>query len=152
MSFKNLSARARIRIRRSPAEVFAAFADAEKMSKFWFNRQDSGLVEGETSKWFLGADPDAYSFNIQVKECREPEKIVIEWEGQDGNYTQVTWLFEEVDDGDTILTIEESGFSGDSESIVAKVVDSTCGFNQVIVAAKALIEHGTKINVVSDHA
>lgn len=152
MTFENLSARARIRIRRSPAVVFAAFADAEKMSKFWFCRRDDGLVEGENSTWFLGSDKDAYSFDVQVKEICKPAKIAIDWEGLDGNYTQVVWLFEEIDGGDTILTIEESGFSGNSEAIVEQVVDSTCGFNQVIVAAKALIEHGVAINVVADHA
>ena len=152
MSFQDQSAKARIRIRRPRSEVFAAFADAEKMSKFWFSRQDSGLTEGETSTWFLGVGPDAYSFEVQVKEFCEPERIVIEWQGLDGHYTKVTWTFEEVNEGHTILTIEESGFSGDGKSIVARIVDSTCGFNQVIVAAKALVEHGIELNVVADHA
>ncbi|MDJ0919027.1 MAG: SRPBCC domain-containing protein [Woeseiaceae bacterium] len=152
MSIRNLSAKAKIRIRRSPPEVFAAFADAEKMSKFWFSRRDDGLVEGETLMWYLGAGPDAYSFEIQVKEIREAKRIVIDWQGLDGHYTQVAWEFEEEDDGDTVLTIEETGFSGDEESIVAQVVDSARGFNQVIVAAKALVEHGIELNVVADHA
>ncbi len=152
MTYKNLSAVARIRIRRPPGEVFAAFADAGKMSKFWFTRRDSGLAEGETSTWSLGAGPDAYTFDVRVREIREPDKIVIDWEGLDGQVTQVAWSFEAVDDGETILTVEESGFTGDNESIVAGVVDSTCGFNQVIVAAKALIEHGIALNVVTDHA
>ena len=152
MSIENLSAKARIRIQRPPAEVFAAFADAEKMSKFWFTRRDNGLAEGETSTWCLGAGPDAYAFDVHVREVREPEKIVIEWEGLDGRLTAVAWKFEATGDGDTILTIEETGFTGDNDSIVAKVVDSTCGFNQVIIAAKAYIEHGIALNVVADHA
>ena len=151
MKVENLTARARIRIRRSPADVFAVFADAKNMSKFWFTRRDKGLIEGHPSTWFLGSDQDAYSFDVQVKEVCEPDKIVIEWEGLDGNPTQVTWLFDESDDGDTILTIEESGFVGNSEEVVERVVDSTCGFNQVIVAAKALAEHGVELNVVADH-
>ena len=56
------------------------------------------------------------------------------------------------DNGDTILTIEESGFVGSSEAIVARVLDSTGGFNQVVVAAKAFIEHGIGLNVVASHA
>ena len=152
MNTRNLTASARIRIRRSPADVFAVFADAKNMSKFWFTRRDNGLTEGESSTWFLGSGPDAYSFDVQVKEVCEPDKIVIEWEGLDGNRTQVMWLFDETDDGDTILTIEESGFVGSNEEIVERVVDSTCGFNQVIVAAKALVEHGVAVNVVADHA
>ncbi|MCG8369795.1 MAG: SRPBCC domain-containing protein [Proteobacteria bacterium] len=152
MNVKSLSARAGIRIRCPRATVFAAFADAETMSRFWFNRRDHGLVEGESSTWFLGNDEDAYSFNVHVKQVCEPERIVIDWEGPDGHCTQVVWHFEEIEDGDTILTIEESGFSGDSGSIVEQVLDSTCGFNQAIVAAKALVEHGVALNVVADHA
>ena len=144
MNAKSLSARARIRIHRSPSEVFSAFADAANMSKFWFTRRDNGLVEGESSTWFLGSGEDAYSFDVRVKELCDPKNIVIEWEGLDGRSTQVTWLFKESDNGDTILTIEESGFEGSSEEIVARVVDSTCGFNQVIVAAKALVEHDVR--------
>ena len=152
MNAADLTARARIRIRRSPTDVFAVFADAKNMSKFWFTRRDNGLTEGESSTWFLGSGPDAYSFDVQVKEIREPDKIVIEWDGPDGSATQVMWLFDESDDGGTILTIEESGFVGSSEEIVERIVDSTCGFNQVIVAAKALVEHGAAVNVVADHA
>lgn len=152
MNAENLAARARIRIRRPPADVFEIFADANNMSKFWFTRRDNGLKVGEISTWFLGSGQDAYSFGVQVKEICEPNKIVIEWDGLDGNPTQVTWLFDESDGGNTILTIEETGFVGSREEIVERVVDSTCGFNQVIVAAKALAEHDVELNVVADHA
>ena len=152
MNEKTMKATARTIIRRAPAEVFAAIVDADKMSKFWFTRTDDGLREGETSRWALGSAADAFSFDILVKELREPEKIVIEWEGPDGSTTLVTWLFEETGQGDTILTIEETGFSGSRNDVVERVVDSTGGFNQVIIAMKAFVEHGVAVNVVADHA
>lgn len=152
MNTEKLSARARIRIRSAPSDVFAAFANAANMSKFWFARSDDGLQQGKASTWSLGSGANAFSFDVNVKEVRKPEKIRIEWEGPDGNLTQVVWLFEGTDDGETILTIEESGFSGSADDIVKRVADSTGGFNQVIVAAKALIEHGVAVNVVTDHA
>ena len=105
MNEKTMKATASTIIRRSPAEVFAAFADADKMSKFWFSRTDDGLREGETSKWALGSAADAFSFDILVKELREPEKIVIEWEGPDGGTTLVTWLFEETGQGPAAGTL-----------------------------------------------
>lgn len=151
MNTDNLSAKARTRIRRPPSEVFAAFADASAMSKFWFTRRDDGLNEGETVSWFIGSGEDAISFDVRVKELSRPSRIVIEW-GHDGEHTQVTWSIEETAQGDTILTIEESGFTGSSEAIVERALDSTGGFNQVIIAAKALIEHGVELNVVADHA
>ena len=151
MNTDNLSAKAKIRIRRSPSEVFTAFADASTMSKFWFTRRDAGLKEGENVSWFIGSGEDSISFDVRVQELRYPNKIVIIWE-RDGAHTQVTWSIEETQQGDTILTIEESGFTGSSDAIVEQAIDSTGGFNQVIVAAKALIEHGIGLNVVADHA
>lgn len=151
MNFKNLSARARIRIHAIPEDVFALFADAEKMSKFWFTRRDNGLVEGDSSIWYLSPAEDAYSFKVQIKEIKKPEKIVIDWQGLDGQYTQVMWLFEQADDGNTILSIEESGFQGTEQSIIDQVLDSTGGFNQVIIAAKTLVEHNIAINLIADH-
>ena len=53
--------------------------------------------------------------------------------------------------GRNILRALYEGGRKDIE-IVAQVVDSTCGFNQVIIAAKALVEHGIELNVVADHA
>ena len=145
-------ARATTKVRRSPRDVFAAFADAGKMSRFWFTRYDDGLKAGEKSRWFLGPGDDAFSFEVQVREVRVPDRLVIEWTGPDGNSTQVTWSFEETGDGDTILTIEESGYVGSSEAVVRRALDSTGGFNQVIIAAKALVEHDVGVNVVNDRA
>ena len=151
MNIDNLSAKARTRIHKPPSEVFAAFADAHKMSKFWFTRRDQGLKAGETVTWYLGSGEDAFAFDVLVKEIAEPHTIAIEWGGNDGSPAQVLWSFEETEEGDTILTIEESGYTGDRESIVERALDSTGGFNQVIIAAKALVEHGVELNVVTDH-
>jgi uncharacterized protein YndB with AHSA1/START domain len=151
MKSDNLSGKARIRIRRPPSDVFTAFADAGAMTKFWFTRRDDGLKEGETVSWFVGSGEKAVSFDIRVKEIKPTGKIVIEWENG-GEYTQVTWSFEGTAGGDTILTIEESGFTGDRQAIIDRALDSTAGFNQVIVAAKAWVEHGVALNVVADHA
>lgn len=151
IQWDTLSAKARILIRRPPEEAFNAFAEASAMSKFWFTRRDSGLVEGEPSVWFLGADENAFSFEVQVKEFQRPKRMVIEWENG-GELTQVAWTFEGVTEGETILTIEETGFTGSRQSILKRTIDSTGGFNQVIVAAKALIEHGVGVNLVADQA
>ena len=151
MNTDKLSVKAKARIRKSPEEVFAAFANAGAMSKFWFTRRDGGLKEGETVQWFLGTDEDAISFEVRVKELIHPGRIVIEWENR-GELTHVTWSIESTEEGDTILTIEESGFTGSDEAMVEWALDSTGGFNQVIIAAKAFIEHGVELNVVADHA
>lgn len=151
MNLDTISAKARALIRRPPSEVFAAFEQAEAMSKFWFTRRDEGLKQGQSVTWFLGQAEDAVSFPVHVIELDPPCKLVIEWEGPDGNTTRVTWSLEATASNDTILTIEETGFQGSQEAIVERALDSAGGFNQVIVAAKALIEHGIALNVVADH-
>ncbi len=151
MNTENLAVVAKIRIHRSPSEVFNAFADANAMSKFWFTRRDDGLKAGESVMWFVGSGEDAFAFDVDVKELSSPNRIVIEWENA-GAKTQVTWTIEETEAGDSILTIRESGFTGSPEAAVDWALDSTGGFNQVIVAAKTYIEHGIALNVVADHA
>lgn len=145
------TANASIRIHASAEEVMSAFTDASKMNQFWFNRDDDGMAAGQSISFTIGSGEEVFSFDVAVKELDFPNKLVIEWQGLDGSYTQVTWTCTEAD-GSTILSIEESGYSGDQENIFAGVKDSTGGFNQVIVAAKAFIEHGVSINVVKDHA
>lgn len=150
----SLTARARIRINSEPEAVFAAFAEAEQMRRFWFTRTDDGLKAGETCRWSLGSGDDAFSFEVRVIDVDPPRRIVIEWPGVDGSHTRVEWRIEQAEKGDsagTVLTIEESGFSGSDADVVRRVLDSTGGFNQVIVAAKSLIEHGAAVNVVADH-
>ena len=149
---EKLSAVARTIVRKPMSEVFAAFADAETMSRFWFARKDDGLVEGEAVTFYMGPEKGAFSFDVRIKAVNKPHRIVMEWDGPDGIATQVTYSFDETEEGDTVLTIEEAGFSGSVEDQVARALDSTRGFNQVIIAAKALIEHGVRINVVEDHA
>ena len=151
MDLQKLSAKAEILIRKKSSEVFNAFADARAMSKFWFYRQDDGLKEGENVPWFIGTGIEAISFDVYVKELKPPNKIVIEWGDDNDSYTQVTWTFKETADNHTILSIEETGFSGSDNAIIKRVLDSKGGFNQVIVAAKAFIEHGIELNVVTDH-
>ena len=151
MIAEQLTARAEIRVHAPPANVFDVFADAAQMSKFWFTRRDDGLEEGESVRWYLGPAEDAFVFDVRVLELNRPNRIVIEWENGEG-LTRVVWSIKGSEQGDSIVRIVESGFSGSDEAIVDRALDSTGGFNQVLLAAKALVEHGVAMNVVADHA
>ncbi len=146
----NISARAQTLVRTSPSLVYEAFVDAGTMSKFWFTRRDDGLKAGETVSWFIGEDKEAFAIKVRVIELKKPERILIEW-GDGDEFTHVLWKMEETADGHTKLVIEESGFAGSAEEVTIQALDSTRGFNQVIIALKALVEHGVAINVVADH-
>lgn len=150
MPADEITAKARILVRRPRAEVFDAFIDPEIMSRFWFKRRDRGLREGDSLSWFIGDAADAPEIEVRVKSIEPPSRIVIDW-GHDEQFTTVTWTLEERASDATGLTIEERGFAGPRDEVVAQALDSTGGFNQVVLALKALLEHDAAINIVADH-
>ncbi len=145
-----ITANARILIRRPASEVFEAFADPKVMTKYWFPRASGRLETGKEVKWYVGTGDDAPKITVRVKSADKPNSIHFEWGDGDG-FTDVKWEFESRGEKGTIVSITESGFSGDQSEIVQCALDSTGGFNQVVIAAKALLEHGAEINVVEDH-
>ncbi len=52
------------------------------------------------------------------------------------------------EDKSTFVTLINHSFSGSGDEKVAKAIDSTGGFNLVIAAAKAWLEHGIELKVV----
>jgi len=150
MPTNEITAKAQILVRRPREEVFNAFVDPEIMSKFWFARKDQGLRQGDIVTWYVGDAPNAFEIEVRVKSIKQPSQINIEW-GHGDQFTTVTWTLEERSSNVTRLMIEEHGFDGSREEIVSQALDSTCGFNQVVVALKALLEHNATINVVTDH-
>jgi hypothetical protein len=50
----------------------------------------------------------------------------------------------------TFVTVTEEGFTGDGDELVKQVTDSTQGFTLVLAGAKALLEHGIRLNLVPD--
>jgi len=137
-------------IHRPVSEVFEAFSDPDTMTKFWFPKASGRLDAGNEVKWYVGTDADAFEITVRVKVAQKPHTLQIQW-GEDGAFTDVEWKFEAHGDSSTIVRICESGFSGSQLDVVRAALDSTGGFNQVITAAKALLEHGAQINVVKDH-
>lgn len=151
MTSKPITAKAQTLIHKPAASVFAAFVDPEHMCKFWFPRSDGPLEEGKTVHWFIGSGADEIKIDVKVISLVPSERIVIEW-GGGGRFTTAAWTLEALGDVWTILKIEESGFTGEPEDIVARALDSTGGFNQVVIAVKAYLEHGVAVNIVTDHA
>ncbi|KAA3618202.1 MAG: polyketide cyclase [Calditrichaeota bacterium] len=135
-------ARATMLIRRPVEEVFNAFVDPSVTTKFWFSRSSGPLVCGQTVTWYW--DHYGVSAEIFVKAIEENRRIEIEWP------TPVEWLFTPKDDGSTFVSISASGFTGTDDEKVAQALDSTEGFNLVISACKALLEHGIQLNLVAD--
>jgi uncharacterized protein YndB with AHSA1/START domain len=134
-------------IRKPAAVVFDAFVDPKITTQFWFTKGSGRLEVGRTVQW----DWEMYGISVPVTATtiEQGKRIVIDWPGYGGR-TSVEWLFEEQSDGTTFVRITESGFAGDGDAVVKQVTGSTQGFSLVLAGAKALLEHGIRLNLVAD--
>lgn len=133
-------------IRRSVADVFAAFIDPGITTKFWFTKSSGPLETGKQVKW----EWEMYDVSTQVTvKAIEPNKrILIEWDGYSGR-TTVEWKFAPQRDG-TFVSITEYGWTGTADDLVEYVANSTGGFTWTLAGLKALLEHNVRLNVVAD--
>jgi len=134
-------------IRKPAAVVFRAFVDPTITTQFWFTKASGRLEVGRTVQW----EWEMYNISVPVTATTiDPHRrLVVEWPGYGGR-TTVEWLFEEQPDGTTFVRITESGFTGDGDSLVTQVTNSTQGFSLVLAGAKALLEHNIRLNLVAD--
>jgi uncharacterized protein YndB with AHSA1/START domain len=134
-------------IRKPVAEVFEAFVNPDITTQFWFTKGSGRLEAGKQVQW----EWEMYGISVPVtaKAIDPGKRIVIEWPGYSGA-TTVEWLFSPRKDGTTFVDITESGFSGDGDQLVKHVTDSTQGFSLLLAGAKALLEHGIRLNLVAD--
>ncbi|PSK80836.1 uncharacterized protein YndB with AHSA1/START domain [Limimaricola soesokkakensis] len=151
MPNNEIKAKAEMLIRRPVQEVFEAFVNPDQMTKFWFPKSTGRLEAGASVEWHVGMDDDAPKIDVKVIGFQKDALLKIEWAAGE-KATSVEWKFTPQKNNMTFVEITETGFDGSTEEVAAKAIDSTGGFNQVITAAKALLEHGVEINVVKDHA
>lgn len=134
-------------IRRPIAEVFEAFVNPDITTQFWFTKGSARLESGKQVRW----EWEMYGFSIPVtvKDVEPNKRILIEWPGGDGP-TTVEWIFTPLEEGATFVSITNSGFVGDGDSLVKQAADSTEGFCFVLAGLKAYLEHGIRLNLVAD--
>lgn len=140
--------KAEMLIRRPQAEVFQAFVDPAVTTRFWFTRSSGKLEAGKRVRW----DWEMYGVhdNVAVKEIEPNRRIVYDWSFPD--FTTVEWTFTPYGEDATMVNVVNSGFEGDDAAVVAQALDATQGFNIVLCAAKAWLEHGVALNAVADKA
>lgn len=135
---------------RAPAEtVYAAFANPEITTKFWFSHSDGPLETGTKRFWewrMFGC-----STRVDVIEATPHSRIFIEW-GEPSRRSSVEWTFDARADDSTLVTIRNFQLSGNTEEKIAEAIDSMGGFSLVLASCKALLEHGVQLNVIADHA
>ena len=134
-------------IRKPVGQVFEAFADPSVTTEFWFTRSSGRLEAGKRVQWeweMYGFSTDANVLALEVN-----KRILVEW-GDESGCTTIEWTFSPRNEHETYVTIANSGFQGDGDSVVAQAIDSTEGFAFVLAGAKAFLEHGVALNLVGD--
>jgi uncharacterized protein YndB with AHSA1/START domain len=134
-------------IRRPAAQVFDAFVNPDITTEFWFTRSSGKLEPGTQVEWAW--EMYDVSAAVTVKAIEPNRRIEIEWPGYSG-LTTVEWLFTPHTNDTTFVSITETGFTGDGDSLVQQVTASTQGFTLVLAGLKALLEHNVRLNLVAD--
>ncbi|GAB2547857.1 SRPBCC family protein [Gracilibacillus alcaliphilus] len=135
---------AQMLIHRPISEVFEALVDPEITTKFWFTKSSGKLEEGKHITWAW--EMFDISDTLYVKTLKKNEEILIEW--SDG--TQDRWLFTSKQGSGTVVTIINSGFTGEGDDMVRHAIDSMGGFTMVLCGMKAWLEHQIALNLVLD--
>jgi uncharacterized protein YndB with AHSA1/START domain len=134
-------------IRKPVAEVFDAFVNPEITTQFWFTKSSGRLETGTQVEWAW--EMYEVSAVVTVKAIEPNRRIAIEWPGY-SDLTTVEWLFTHHTDDTTFVSITETGFTGDGDSLVQQVTASTQGFSLVLAGLEALLEHNIRLNLVAD--
>jgi uncharacterized protein YndB with AHSA1/START domain len=143
------------RIARPVEEVFEAVADPAKLSAYFTTGGAVGRIEsGKTVQWEFADFPGA--FPVEIVEVELNRRIVLQWEANEGPpddgdpvvrdayMTTVVFTFEPLDDGRTLVTIEEGGWRETPTGL--KAAFGNCqGWSQMLAALKAWAEYGINL-------
>ena len=147
ISLDNNFGQATMLIRKPVSEVFDAFINPEKTTKFWFTKSTGKLEEGKSVDWIW----EMYNLSVPVKVKRiiENELIQIEW-GEGSNLSSVEWTFKAIEENITFVIITNSDLQGKGDILINAVRNSTGGFTIVLAGLKAFLEHGIELNLIKD--
>lgn len=132
-------ATAQVVIDRPVEEVFEAFVSPDIITEFWFDRSSGRLENGAVVYW-TWASPDATA-EIRVRRVAPNARILIDWDSHP-NPTTVEWTFTPQHDSATHVLIENRGFAGNGDAIVAAALDAIGGFAMLLANAKSWLERG----------
>jgi uncharacterized protein YndB with AHSA1/START domain len=132
-------------IRKPVPDVFNAFVNPAVTTKFWFTKSSGRLEAGKRVHW----DWEMYGVgdDVDVKAIEPNRRIVFEWSFPKSNMVEMTFTPRAKG---TMVSITNSGLRGDD--LIGEALDLTQGWNLVLAAAKAWLEHGINLKLVADKA
>jgi uncharacterized protein YndB with AHSA1/START domain len=141
------------RIAKPVAEVFEAVVNPDVLSKFFTTGQGTKgrLVAGTMVTWDFHDFPGA--FPVKVTEVVANRRIVLAWPSQDDaaegaafvkHDNTVTFEFEQLEDGRTLVTISEEGW-GETPKGIKAAMGNTEGWTGCLIAMKVWLERGINL-------
>jgi len=132
------------RISKPVHEVFEAVADPAKLSGYFTTGGAHGRLEaGSVVTWDFADFPGA--FPVTVVEVVPDARIVLRWGSSEGEgENTVTMTFEALEDGRTLVTITETGWS-ESQNGIDGAIGNTEGWAGMLAAMKVYLEHGINL-------
>jgi len=135
----------RTRILRPVAEVFDAIVSSDKLSRYFVHRTSGDLEADERIVWHWNEWGD---FPVVVDKVVTNALIELtldtkQWgkTKSDAYPVRVIFEFEELDDGNTMLSISEDGWKTDADGLKGSH-DNCGGWTHMAMCLKAWIEHG----------
>lgn len=136
----DLKFRVQTKIQKPVAEVFDAVYNPRKLEKYFTTKRASGPLDaGTTVTWEWDYWPEAYQ--VHIKEMVRNELIVFEWLAHDHKTTtRVEMRFEPVGEGETVVSIAESGWE-QTDAGLKNSYENCAGWMQVCCSLKAFLEY-----------
>ena len=128
-------------VRRPAVEVWEAFADPDRIRRFWLARSTGRLETGATVHWSFkvaGAETD-----VTVVEAVPGAVLDLRWDGRQ----PLRISFEDRGDS-TLVTVRLTDFGGDTPAATA--VESMSGFTLVLASLKMWLERGIEGDLMYD--
>lgn len=144
------------KIQKNLSEVFDAVYNPKKLQGYFTTKFASApLDEGTTVYWEFADFPteDGKGFPVIVKQMVKNEKIVFEWEANDGDHSSLTAQkyntvvemgFEALDDNSTKVTITESGWKETPTGLKGSYGNCQ-GWAHMSACLKAYVEYGINL-------
>jgi uncharacterized protein YndB with AHSA1/START domain len=130
-----------LKIRKPPAEVFAAVVDPAKLTGYFLQTTTGPLEPGKTVMWSFAEAPKP--FPVTVIEVVLNERIVFEWPAADHN-TRVEMIFAPLDGNETMVKIAEGGWRDDEQG--RKLSHGNAGgWMHMLACLKAYLEYGINL-------
>ncbi len=134
-------------IRKPIDEVYEAFIDPAITSRFWYSRGSARLDSGKPIQWMW--DQHGVTVDGEARELVPNQRIRVDWSAGGEPATTIAWTFRELPEG-TFVEVENHGFVGDDDDVIAQALDSVGGFTLLMAGAKAWLERGIELNLVND--